>query len=108
MLQSPPCMVEKVVDRFRLGQKDRRVAGSPPIKGQSKLELSPGQKVRIELQGRAKTANILSDTITTVARINCPLTINIIATRTKNNNKYWFNRTVLPYPLTFSLPKDVS
>jgi hypothetical protein len=26
-LQNPPCMVEKVVDRFRLGQKDRREAG---------------------------------------------------------------------------------
>jgi hypothetical protein len=60
MMQSPPCMVEKVADRFRLGQKDRRVAGSPPITWQLKLELSPGQKVRIELQGRATTVNIPS------------------------------------------------
>jgi hypothetical protein len=60
MMQSPPCMLEKVADRFRLGRKDRRVAGSPPITRQLKLELSPGQKVRIELQGRATTVHILS------------------------------------------------
>jgi hypothetical protein len=60
VMQSPPCMLEKVADRFRLGQKDRRVAGSPPITRQPKLALSPGQKVRIELQGRASTAIILS------------------------------------------------
>jgi hypothetical protein len=53
-----------VADRFRLGQKDRRVARSPPIKQRLKLELSPGQKVRIESQGRATTAIILYSTAT--------------------------------------------
>jgi hypothetical protein len=33
-------MLEKVADRFRLGQKDRREAGSPPINQQPKLALA--------------------------------------------------------------------
>ncbi len=55
-MQSPPCMVEKVADRFRLGQKDRREAGvatnHTAVKTRTIAQL---QKVRIELQGRAKT-----------------------------------------------------
>ena len=62
MKQSPPCMLEKVAERFRLGQKDRRVAGSPLITQQPKLALSPGRKVRIESQGRAATAITYSQT----------------------------------------------